>query len=183
MGDKGRVCVFCGSRQGTDPHYLGLADDLGRRLAEAGLTVVYGGGGIGIMGALADAAVASGGRVIGVIPSFLRQRENAHTRVTDMIETRDMHTRRMAMYENADAFVTLPGGIGTLEETVEVLSWITLEIHAKPVILVDSVYWAPFVALLEHMDSHGFSHRSLRNCVHVVDEPADAVAHLVAATS
>ena len=183
MGDIRRVCVFCGSRQGSDPHYQRLAAGLARRLAGAGLTIVYGGGGAGIMGTLADAAVESGGKVIGVIPTFLHEQEQAHTGIARTIETPDMHTRRMTMYENADAFISLPGGIGTLEETVEVLSWITLDIHTKPVILVDTAYWSPFLALLDHMDDHGFSYRSLKDCIDVVDEPGDAVARLVAGTS
>ena len=178
-----RVCVFCGSLEGRDSRYLELGVDLGRLLAEAGLQVVYGGGGMGIMGAVADSAIAAGGHVTGVIPSFLAERERYHPDVAKLIETRDMHERRMAMYDNADAFVSLPGGIGTLEETVEVLSWITLDIHTKPVILVDSAYWSPFLALLEHMDDHGFSHRSLKDCVEVVDEPQDAVARLAEGTS
>ncbi|MDE0242047.1 MAG: TIGR00730 family Rossman fold protein [bacterium] len=178
-----RVCVFCGSLEGHDSRYLGLGVDLGRLLAEAGLQIVYGGGGVGIMGAVADSAIAAGGHVTGIIPSFLVEREHHHPGVARMIETRDMHERRMAMYDNADAFISLPGGIGTLEETVEVVSWITLDIHTKPVILVDSAYWSPFVALLEHMDGHGFSHRSLKDCVDIADAPADAVARLVAGTS
>ncbi len=178
-----RVCVFCGSLEGRDSRYLELGDDLGRLLAEAGLQIVYGGGGVGIMGAVADSAIAAGSQVTGVIPSFLVEREHHHPGVARMIETRDMHERRMAMYDNADAFVSLPGGIGTLEETVEVLSWITLDIHTKPVILVDSVYWSPFLALLDHVEDHGFSHRSLRGCLEVVDKPEDAVARLAAGTS
>ena len=174
--------MFCGSLEGRDPRYLELGADLGRLLAEAGLQVVYGGGGVGIMGAVADSAIAAGGHVTGIIPSFLAARERYHPGVARTIETRDMHTRRMAMYDNADAFVSLPGGIGTLEETVEVMSWITLDLHTKPVILVDSAYWSPFLALLDHMDGHGFSHRSLRDCVEVVDKPEDAVARLAAAT-
>jgi len=178
-----RVCVFCGSRQGHDSRHLRHGADLGRLLAEAGLQIVYGGGGVGIMGVVADSAIGAGGYVTGVIPSFLAAREHSHPGVSRLIETPDMHIRRMTMYENADAFVSLPGGIGTLEEIVEVVSWITLDIHTKPVILVDSAYWSPFLVLLGHMDDHGFSHRSLRDCVDVVDEPADAVARLVAGIS
>ncbi len=178
-----RVCVFCGSLPGHDSRYLALGSDLGRLLAEAGLEIVYGGGGVGIMGAVANAAIAAGGHVTGVIPSFLAEREHHHPGVARMIETRDMHERRMVMYDNADAFVALPGGIGTLEEAVEVVSWITLDIHTKPVILMDSAYWSPFLSLLEHMDGEGFSHRPLTDCVDSADAPEDAVARLATAPS
>ena len=174
-----RVCVFCGSLEGNDARYLALGSDLGRLLVEAGLQIVYGGGGVGMMGALANSAIAAGGHVIGVIPSFLAERERSQPGVARMIETRDMHERRTTMYDHADAFVSLPGGIGTLEETVEVVSWITLGIHTKPVVLIDSSYWSLFLALLEHMDDAGFSHRTLMDCVAAVETAEDAVAHLI----
>ena len=172
------VCVFCGSLPGNDPRFADLGAEVGRHLAEAGLTIVYGGGEAGLMGALADAATGSGGKVIGVIPSFLRVRERDHRGVSEMIETEDMHTRRVVMHERSDAFVALPGGIGTLEETVEVLSWITLDLHAKPVILVDSGYWSPLLTLLEHMDDCGFSHQSLGKAVSVADTPESLITLL-----
>ena len=172
------VCVFCGSRTGNDPRFSDLGAEVGRHLAEAGLTIVYGGGGVGLMGALADAATGSGGKVIGVIPSFLRVREHDHPGVAEVIETEDMHTRRIVMHERSDAFVALPGGIGTLEETVEVLSWITLNLHAKPMILVDSDYWSPLLTLLEHMDECGFSHQCLGKAVMVADTPESLITLL-----
>ncbi len=172
------VCVFCGSRPGNDPRFAELGAEIGRRLAEAGLAIVYGGGGTGLMGALADAATRSGGKVTGVIPSFLRAKERDHPGVAELIETEDMHARRIVMHERSDAFVALPGGIGTLEETVEVLSWITLDLHAKPMILVDSGYWSPLLALLEHMDDRGFSYQSLGKAVRVADTPDSLITLL-----
>ena len=133
--------------QGSDPRY-------------AELTVVYDGGREGLMGVVADAAITAGGTVIGVMPSFLRDREHRHEGLAELVVTADMHTR-------CDAFVALPGGIGTLEETAEALSWSTPGLQVLP----DSRYWSPLVALLEHMDGSGFPHRSLGKTVDVVDTP------------
>jgi hypothetical protein len=137
MADAARhldsVCVFCGSSDAADPAFLAAAKTLGQGLAEAGLRLVYGGGGVGLMGACARAAHEAGGRVLGIIPNFLVGRERALETVEHVI-VGNMHQRKMMMFERADAFVILPGGIGTLEEAVELLSWRRLELHAKPVV-------------------------------------------------
>jgi uncharacterized protein (TIGR00730 family) len=137
MADPARhldsVCVFCGSSDAADPSFLAAAKTLGQRLAQAELRLVYGGGGVGLMGACARAAHEAGGRVLGIIPDFLVGRERALETVEHVIVS-NMHQRKMMMFERADAFVILPGGIGTLEEVVELLSWRRLELHAKPVV-------------------------------------------------
>ncbi|HEX4711943.1 TIGR00730 family Rossman fold protein [Phenylobacterium sp.] len=144
------VCVFCGSSEAADPSYLRAASELGRALATAGLRLVYGGGGVGLMGATARGAHEAGGKVLGIIPDFLVGRERA----LDMVETvvvASMHQRKQMMFENADAFVILPGGIGTLEEVVELLSWRRLDLHAKPVVFYNpDGFWTTLFALFQH---------------------------------
>lgn len=144
------VCVFCGSSDAADPAYLAAAASLGRALAEADLKLVYGGGGVGLMGACARAAHEAGGRVLGIIPEFLIGREHALETVEHVV-VGDMHERKMLMYERSDAFVVLPGGIGTLEEAVELLSWKRLGLHAKPVVFYDPAgFWRPLFDLFQH---------------------------------
>jgi uncharacterized protein (TIGR00730 family) len=130
-----RVCVFCGSNSGTDPRYLDAASDVGRRLVERGAGVVYGGGSVGCMGALADAALAAGGEVIGVIPEALAAREVAHRKLTELHVVGSMHERKALMAAHSDAFLALPGGFGTLEELFEVVTWRQLGYHNKPIAL------------------------------------------------
>jgi uncharacterized protein (TIGR00730 family) len=144
------VCVYCGSSESTDPAYLDLAARFGAALAARGLRMVYGGGSIGLMGRCAKAAHAAGGEVLGVMPRFLERREIVLETVPHrMVDT--MHERKMVMFEESDAFVVLPGGIGTLEEAVETLSWRRLDLHKKPVVfLSEDDFWAPFFALIEH---------------------------------
>ena len=150
MANIHAVAVFCGSRPGNDPAYRAAAQALGRGLAEAGIRLVYGGGRIGLMGVLADAALEAGGTVIGVIPEFLTQREVAHRGVTEMVVTDSMHSRKQRMFEAADAFISLPGGTGTLDETVEIITWRQLRLHAKPVLICDVAgSAAPFMATIE----------------------------------
>ncbi len=131
------VAVFCGSRTGQHPDYAAAAAALGHGLADAGMRLVFGGGRVGLMGVLADAALAASGAVIGVIPDFLTRMEVAHPGVAEMVITTSMHARKKLMFDLADAFVTLPGGLGTLDETVEILTWRQLGLHAKPVLLCD----------------------------------------------
>jgi uncharacterized protein (TIGR00730 family) len=144
------ICVFCGSSDAADPALLSAAADLGRVLAAENLRLVYGGGGVGLMGACAIAAHEAGGRVLGIIPNFLKVRE----RRLDVVETivvTSMHERKMIMFERSDGFVVLPGGIGTLEEIVELLSWRRLDLHAKPVVFFNpGDFWAPLFALFQH---------------------------------
>ncbi|MCB1508739.1 MAG: TIGR00730 family Rossman fold protein [Hyphomicrobiaceae bacterium] len=151
------VCVYCGSGEGSDPAYGEAADALGAALAGAGIRLVYGGGSLGLMGRVARACLDHGGQVTGIIPGFLHTREVMLKRVTDLIITEDMHQRKRRMFEEAEAFVALPGGIGTLEELVEMLTWSQLGRHKKPVLIADiKGFWAPLLALLDHMRGEGF---------------------------
>ena len=175
------VCVFCGSRVGTAPARRALAEETGRRLAEAGLRTVYGGGHVGLMGVLADAALAAGGKVVGVIPEFLHEREVMHSGLTELLVTRSMHERKAEMHARSDAFLVLPGGIGTLDEVAEALSWISLDLHRKPVILVDRAFWSPLSGLLSGMESAGFVSPDLLESTAFVDSAGEALALLSAA--
>ena len=154
------VCVYCGASTGRDPIYAESAETFGRLLAEAGVRLVYGGGSAGLMGIVARTVMAHGGAVTGIIPRFLKDREVMLDSVPDLIVTEDMHERKRLMFERADAFAALPGGIGTLEETVEMMTWAQLGRHMKPVLLVDvNGFWEPLVQLLGHMDEEGFLHK------------------------
>ncbi|NBN80035.1 TIGR00730 family Rossman fold protein [Microvirga tunisiensis] len=151
------VCVYCGSSNGRDPRYLEAADQLGKAIAAAGLTCVYGGGSIGLMGTVARAALDAGGHVTGIIPQFLEQREVMLHAVSDLIVTENMHERKRLMFERSDAFVALPGGIGTLEEVVEMMTWAQLGQHRKPVLLANiNGFWSPLLELLDHMRAEAF---------------------------
>lgn len=144
------VCLFCGSSDSADPAFLRSAADFGRILAGEGVRLVYGGGGTGLMGAAAKAAHAAGGRVLGVMPEFLRRREVIYDEVETVV-VKTMHERKRIMFEAADAFAVFPGGIGTLEEVVELLSWRRLELHAKPIVFLDQRgFWRPFYDLIQH---------------------------------
>jgi uncharacterized protein (TIGR00730 family) len=156
------VCVYCGSGPGTNPRFVEAAKAFGKILAENGIRLVYGGGSIGLMGAVATAALDHGGMVTGIIPDFLTIRENALKRVQELIVTPDMHERKRLMFEHSDAFVALPGGIGTLEELVEQLTWQQLGRHSKPVLLANvEGFWEPLFALLAHMRATQFIRPSL----------------------
>jgi uncharacterized protein (TIGR00730 family) len=156
------ICVYCGSGPGTNPHFVEAAIALGKLLAESGIRLVYGGGSIGLMGAVATSVLDHGGAVTGIIPDFLTARENALKRVQEMIVTPDMHERKRLMFERSDAFVALPGGIGTLEELVEQLTWQQLGRHSKPILLANiDGFWEPLLALLAHMRATQFIRPSL----------------------
>ena len=151
------VCVYCGSGAGTNPRFIEAASALGKIFAENGIRLVYGGGSVGMMGAVASAVLDHGGSVTGIIPDFLTTREHTLNRVQETIVTPDMHERKRLMFERSDAFVALPGGIGTLEELVEQLTWKQLGRHAKPVLLANiDGFWEPLFALLTHMRSTQF---------------------------
>ena len=151
------ICVFCGASTGRDPRYVAAAAATGERLARDGIRVVYGGGHLGLMGAVADAALAAGGEVIGVIPRSLVDRELAHRGLTELRVVEDLHDRKAQMAELADAFLALPGGLGTLEELAEVLSWAQLDLHAKPIGLLDvGTYFAGLEAFLDRAVTEGF---------------------------
>jgi hypothetical protein len=156
------VCVYCGSGPGTNPHFVEAAIALGKALAENGIRLVYGGGSIGLMGAVATSVLDHGGTVTGIIPTFLTARENALKRVQEMIVTPDMHERKRLMFERSDAFVALPGGIGTLEELVEQLTWQQLGRHSKPILLANiDNFLEPLLALLAHMRATQFIRATL----------------------
>ncbi|MEM8964733.1 MAG: TIGR00730 family Rossman fold protein [Acidobacteriota bacterium] len=176
-----RICVFCGASPGQNPAYLDAARQTGRLLAERGLTVVYGGGNIGMMGELADAALAAGGEVIGIIPDVLREREVAHHGVTlEVVDS--MHTRKRRMYELADAFMALPGGYGTLEELFETVTWIQLGMHAKPCgVLNVAGYYDPLLAMLDRAAEEGFFRHSNRELVLDAADPEALLGVLASA--
>jgi uncharacterized protein (TIGR00730 family) len=165
------VCVYCGSSLGRDPAFASVAAEVGRRVAGEDLTLVYGGGSVGLMGVVADAALDAGGRVIGVIPRSVFQREVAHRELSELIEVDSMHDRKLLMFELADAFVALPGGIGTLEELTEVASWAQLGLHDKPVATLDvNGFWQPFHEFLDGIVTEGLLRERNRRLVVNVDE-------------
>jgi len=167
-----RVCVFCGSTLGHDPRYAQQARALAREVVSRGIGVVFGGGSVGLMGVLADEVLAGGGAVTGVIPHGLAARELAHRGVADMRVVPTMHARKALMAELADGFVALPGGIGTLEELFEIVTWSQLGIHRKPVgVLNVAGYYDPLVALLDHAVAGGFVPARSRDLVIVDEEP------------
>lgn len=179
--DNGRlqsVCVFCGSSEAADPAYLKAAGELGRALAAAKLRLVYGGGGVGLMGASARAAHEAGGRVLGVMPGFLRSRERLYDEVETLVVT-SMHERKTIMYDQSDAFVVAPGGVGTLEEVIEVLSWKRLDLHAKPVIFLNiNGFWDTLLAVLEHSIAEGMTPDSFRQAWSVAATVEEAIARM-----
>ncbi|MBX3581495.1 MAG: TIGR00730 family Rossman fold protein [Rhizobiaceae bacterium] len=156
------ICVYCGSSLGNDDIYMKAGHTLGRNIAQAGLELIYGGGGKGIMGAVADGAMRAGGKVTGIIPRFLMNKEATQTalqRLDNLIVTDNMHQRKHAMFEKSDAFVALPGGIGTVEEIIEVMTWAQLGHHRKPMVFGNiGGFWNPMIALLDHMRAAGFIH-------------------------
>jgi uncharacterized protein (TIGR00730 family) len=176
-----RICVFCGSSPGHDPRYLEAARATGRLLAARGLGLVYGGGSAGLMGAVADAALAAGGEVIGVIPQVLQIRELAHRSLTTLHVVGSMHERKALMAELSDGFVALPGGMGTLEELSEVLTWAQLGLHARPVGLLDVAgYYRPLVQFFDQAVSAGFLRPVHRRLLLVGEEPGALLDQLAA---
>ena len=162
------VAVFCGSSLGTAPAFAAAAAALGHGIAQAGWRLVYGGGQMGLMGVVANAALAAGGPVTGVIPEFLRRLEVAHDGVTDLVVTDSMHSRKTGMFDRADAFVTLPGGLGTLDETVEIITWRQLRLHTKPILVCDILgSAAPLVATIESAIAQGFASPEVRQLFEV----------------
>jgi uncharacterized protein (TIGR00730 family) len=178
------VCVYCGSGAGTNPRFIESARALGKTLAESGIRLVYGGGSVGMMGAVASAVLDHGGSVTGIIPSFLTAKENALKRVQEMIVTPDMHERKRLMFEHSDAFVALPGGIGTLEELVEQLTWQQLGRHTKPVLLANiDGFWEPLLVLLAHMRATQFIRPTLSIDILKAERVEDILPRLQAAAA
>jgi uncharacterized protein (TIGR00730 family) len=175
------VCVYCGSAPGRNPLYATVADELGRTLAGAGVRLVYGGGSVGLMGRIARSVLAHGGAVTGIIPQFLADREVMLSDADDLVVTADMHERKRLMFERSDAFVAMPGGIGTLEEVVEMMTWAQLGQHDKPIALLDvDGFWRPLVDLLDHMRAEAFIRPGYELRYEVVAEVADLLPRLEA---
>ncbi len=171
-----RICVFCGSGKGRNPAYAKAARTLGKALAEAGIGLVYGGGSLGLMGEIARSVLNHGGHVTGIIPDFLSEREKMLRDVQKLIVTEDMHERKMAMFEHSDAFVALPGGVGTLEELVEQLTWSQLGRHSKPIVLCNiEDFWRPFLTLLDRMRDETFIRSGLEVRLKIVERAEDVI--------
>ncbi|ESY15437.1 MULTISPECIES: TIGR00730 family Rossman fold protein [unclassified Mesorhizobium] len=181
------VCVYCGSSPGRDEIYAKAGHLLGRSLAKAGLRLVYGGGTKGIMGAVAEGALKAGGKVTGIIPRFLINKEATETaldRLDELLITDNMHERKHKMFDKSDAFVALPGGIGTVEEIVEIMTWGQLGHHRKPIVFANvKGFWNPMLALLDHMSGEGFIHTAQRVKPLVVEDPEAIVAAIMVAGS
>src|SRR6195952_4153471 len=178
------VCVYCGSGPGTNPRFVEAAITFGKILAENGVGLVYGGGSIGLMGAIATSVLDHGGFVTGIIPNFLTSRENALARVQELVVTHDMHERKRLMFERSDAFVALPGGIGTLEELVEQLTWQQLGRHTKPILLADiEGFWEPLLTLLAHMRTTQFIRPTLSIDILKAERVGDILPRLRAAAA
>jgi uncharacterized protein (TIGR00730 family) len=178
------ICVYCGSSPGKDPAFINTARAFGKIMAENGVTLVYGGGSHGLMGAVGTGVIENGGKVIGVIPEFLKSREQMLPDASEMIVTDNMHARKQIMFERADAFVALPGGIGTLEELIEQLTWLQLGRHNKPILFANvNGFWNPLVELLNHMKKNGFIHSDLKFEYGVADKVEDILPQLRAAAA
>lgn len=179
MKNQKTVCVFCGSSIGKLSAYADAAYELGKALGSSKINLIYGGGCLGLMGIVADAAIESGSTVTGVIPNFLQEAEISHNRLHRLLVTNDMHQRKRLMYSKSDAFISLPGGVGTFDETMEVITWTTLGLLAKPIILVNiNRYWDPFIALIRHSITEGFSKSENENIMTVVDSPNNVISIL-----
>ncbi|WP_238364417.1 TIGR00730 family Rossman fold protein [Mesobacterium pallidum] len=178
------VCIFCGSRTGTDPAYAQAAEAVGAMLAVNHWRLVYGAGDVGLMGTVARSAQAAGAETFGVIPDHLVRWEVGKSDLTTYVVTETMHERKKVMFMNSDALVVLPGGAGSLDEFFEVLTWAQLDLHAKPILLLDTAgYWQPLVALLDHVVAQGFADPSLLTLVQSIPDVATLEARLRAALS
>ncbi len=171
--------VFCGSRVGHDPEWRDAAMALGHGMAASGIRLIYGGGRIGLMGAVADAALAGGGQVTGIIPAFLQAREISHAGVADLIVTYSMHDRKRQMAEQADAFITMPGGLGTLDETIEIITWRQLDLHDKPILICNVNGWATaLLAAVSSVIDSGFADAGTRALFEVVPDVPSLLSRL-----
>jgi uncharacterized protein (TIGR00730 family) len=184
MPDIHSVAVFCGASAGHAPEYRDAALALGRGMADAGIRLIYGGGRVGLMGAVADGVIAGGGVVVGIIPEFLTKAEVAHDGVAEMIVTDSMHSRKRLMFEMSDAFVSFPGGLGTLDETFEILTWRQLRLHDKPILISDvRGSAAPLVAMIEAVIATGFARPEIRDLYEVVEGVSGTLARLAKLTA
>lgn len=168
------LCVLCGSREGFDPVHREAASRLGKLIVERDMRLVYGAGSIGLMGVIADAVLSAGGEVVGVIPDFLIRYEVGHRQLTNLVVTDSMHDRKRRMFEMADAFVVLPGGLGTLDETFEIVTWKQIRLHDAPIVVLDvNGYWAPLKSLIEATIDGAFAHPNVRDLITFVPTPDD----------
>jgi len=172
MNNRFSACVFCGSSNGSKNIYSKVAEELGTLLATEDIDIVYGGGNTGLMGTLANSALAVRGNVTGIIPNFLQESEVGHPNLTELIITDNMHERKRLMYERADIFISLPGGTGTFDETIETMTWVQLNIFKKQIILVDvESYWQPFLTLIKHGIKEGFINKKNEELLTLVKSP------------
>ncbi|MBN9580897.1 MAG: TIGR00730 family Rossman fold protein [Afipia sp.] len=184
MSNIKNVCVYCGSGPGTNPEFVKAATAFGKTLAENGVGLVYGGGSIGLMGAVATGALDHGGKVTGIIPTFLTKREHALQRAQELVVTKDMHERKQLMFERSDAFVAFPGGVGTLEELVEQMTWSQLGRHSKPILLANiDGFWDPLLVLIDHMKQTAFIRPNLWVDVLTADRVEDILPMIEAAAA
>ena len=164
------ICVFCGSKEGADPKHREIALRLGQILAEKGIRLIYGGGGIGLMGVLADSVLSHGGAVTGIIPDFLMRYEVGDVAGVETVIVGSMHDRKNRMFEMADAFVVLPGGLGTLDETIEITTWKQLRLHDKPIVLINEAgFWEPLLDLVNRVITGGYAHEKVNELFTVVE--------------
>jgi uncharacterized protein (TIGR00730 family) len=178
------ICVYCGSGFGSDPIFAEAATELGREMAKSGISLVYGGGNVGLMGTIARAVLDHGGYVTGIIPEFLKARELMIADAQELVVVPDMHTRKRLMFEKADAFVALPGGVGTLEELIEQMTWAQLGQHTKPILLANVAgFWNPLLQLLSHMAETGFIRQGFEVNYLVADEISQIVPKLAGAAA
>ncbi len=173
------LCVLCGSREGFDPVHREAASRLGELIAERDMRLVYGAGSIGLMGVIADAVLSAGGEVVGVIPDFLIRYEVGHRQLTDLVVTDSMHDRKRRMFEMADAFVVLPGGLGTLDETFELITWRQLRLHDSPIVILDVAgYWKPLLRLIDMVVATGFADPATTDLFTVARSPEEVLQQL-----
>jgi len=176
------ICVYCGANEGGNPEHRVAAERFGEMMAAQGIRLVFGGGRVGLMGVIADAVMAAGGEVVGIIPEHLHDIEVGHKGLTELHIVDSMHTRKQLMFDLSDAFVVLPGGLGTLDETFEIITWRQLGLHDKPVILVDNDgYWQPFKALVQHVIDNGFARASSAELFTIVETTNDIIPTIKAA--
>lgn len=173
------VCVYCGSRMGNKPYYETLAKNMGQLIADHNMQLVYGAGSIGLMGVVARAASDAGADVIGIIPEHLSAIEITQSGLAELHVTDNMHERKKMMFDRSDAFIVLPGGLGTLDETMEMMTWAQLSLHKKPIVLVNyQDFWTPLVELIQHVVDDGFANKSHADLIKVVNTAEQAMAYL-----
>lgn len=176
MVNVNSICVYCGSRLGSKKKFHTLAETLGKILSENNIKLIYGGGNVGLMGIIATSVMKNGGKVHGIIPAHLHDVEKPHKNISELTVVDNMHQRKKLMFDHSDAFVILPGSIGTLDETIEIITWRQLKLHDKPIILINTDnYWTPLLALFENIIEHEFTIPETLKLFHVVNEPEEVL--------